>query len=116
MTRARICGALCALVVLLSMGHAEARERARPLAGQINVNAATPDELGLLPGIGSARAEAIVTRRQHRPFRRVEELRKIRGIGAKTYSRIRMYVTVEGKTTLRRADDPGPEPEPRRTL
>ncbi len=116
MSRSRICGALCVLLLLFTVGEAVARDRARPLAGQINVNGATPDELGLLPGIGPARAEAIVARRQRRPFRRIEELRKIRGIGAKTYSRIRMYLTVEGKTTLRRADDPGPEPEARRAL
>ncbi len=116
MSRGRLCGALCDLPLLLSAGGAEARDRARPLAGQINLNAATADELGLLPGIGPARAEAIVARRQQRPFRRIEELRKIRGIGAKAYSRIRIYVAVEGKTTLRRADDPGPEPEPRRAL
>lgn len=113
---ARLCAALCALLWLLAAGTAAARDRPRPLAGLVNVNAATPDELSLLPGIGPARAEAIVTRRQHRPFRRIEELRKIRGIGEKTYSRIRMYVTLEGKTTLRRADDPGPELAPRRAL
>ena len=48
----------------------------------INVNTASVDELVLLPGIGPATAKRIVEyREEHGPFRRIEDLMNVRGIG-----------------------------------
>jgi len=62
----------------------------------ININTATAKELTVLPGIGPARAEAIVAHReQHGPYRRIEDLEKIRGIGPRTVDNLRPLVVVD---------------------
>lgn len=79
-------------------------------AGVINVNSATPDQLQYLPGIGEARARAIVELRQRRPFARVEDLLAVRGIGRATLRRLRPYLAIRGDTTLTRPVRAAPEP------
>lgn len=71
-----------------------------PTEGVVNVNTATVEQLTLLPGIGPSRAEAIVEARQRRPFRAVQDLLRVRGIGRSTLLRLRPYLTVQGETTL----------------
>jgi competence protein ComEA len=52
-------------------------------------------ELDALPGIGPVLARRIVEfRREHGPFRRVDELRAVRGVGPKLLERIRSSVAV----------------------
>lgn len=61
----------------------------------INVNTASPQALEALPGIGPALSERIATYRStQRPFQRVEELRRVNGIGAKTLATLRPMVRV----------------------
>lgn len=69
----------------------------------VNVNTATVAQLSLLPGIGASRAQAIIQARERRPFRTVNELVRVRGIGRAMLLRLRPYVSVNGETTLRRA-------------
>lgn len=69
--------------------------------GQVNLNTATEAELVRLPGVGPARARAIIARRTRRPFRRVSEVMRIRGIGRRTFRRLRPMLTLSGPTTLR---------------
>ena len=62
----------------------------------IDLNAATVKELSGLPGVGKKRAEAIVAyRAENGKFESVDEIRKIDGIGVKTFSKIRERVVVE---------------------
>lgn len=61
---------------------------------RINVNQAGVEELVALPGIGPSRAAAIVAEREKRPFRRVEDIMRVPGIGRKTYLRIRASIRV----------------------
>ncbi|MBL8601796.1 MAG: helix-hairpin-helix domain-containing protein [Myxococcales bacterium] len=69
--------------------------------GVVNINAATQDELERLPGIGPARAEAIVRLRERvRRFGHVEDLVRVRGIGRASMRRLRPFVSLEGPTTL----------------
>lgn len=72
---------------------------ARP-AGVVNIQTATAAELQLLPGIGPSKAQAIVAHRERRPFRRPEDLMRVRGIGRTTFRRVRTMITVNGPTTL----------------
>jgi len=78
-------------------------ESATAPTGVVNVNTATLEQLVLLPGVGPARAQAIIAFREQHPFRRVDELLQIRGIGRVTLDRMRPYVTVDGPTTLTRS-------------
>lgn len=63
--------------------------------GLININTADAATLEHLPGIGPATSQAIVDyRNQHGPFRSVEELTNVKGIGPKKMEQIRAFVTV----------------------
>lgn len=56
---------------------------------RIDVNHATAAELRRLPGIGPILSRRIVEAREKQPFRSLEDLRRVRGIGAKTLERLR---------------------------
>ncbi len=65
---------------------------------RMNLNAATFDQLDRLPGIGPVLAGRIVTyREENGPFRQVDELTRVRGIGPKTLAALRplLFVTDE---------------------
>jgi len=66
----------------------------KPGGGRVDVNAATAAELQMLPGIGPKLSQAIVEARAQRPFGSVEDLRRVRGIGAKSLARLRPQITV----------------------
>jgi competence protein ComEA len=63
----------------------------------IDVNTATATELRNLPGIGPKLSQAIVDERERAPFKSVDDLRRVHGIGAKTLDKLRPYVTVAGR-------------------
>jgi competence protein ComEA len=70
-------------------------ERAEPIAidFQIDVNRADWPELALMPQIGEQLAKRIVADRQeHGPFRDLDDLRRVRGIGPRTLEAMRPYV------------------------
>jgi competence ComEA-like helix-hairpin-helix protein len=61
----------------------------------VDVNAAGPDELALLPRVGPSLAAAIVADRDARgPFRAIADLDRVRGIGPATLDGLRPHVTV----------------------
>ncbi len=63
--------------------------------GLLDLNRASAAELEELPGIGPTLAERIVARRTEQgPFRAVEELREVTGIGEKLFAQIAPLVTV----------------------
>jgi comEA protein len=64
-------------------------------APPINLNSATLSELDDLPGIGPARAAAILQEREARgPFASVEELSRVPGLGPAAIARLRDHVAV----------------------
>jgi competence protein ComEA len=69
-------------------------------SGVVNLNVASEQELTRLPGIGPGKAKAIAEYRHAHPFHRADELTKVKGIGRKTFGRLRPYLTTVGPTTL----------------
>jgi competence protein ComEA len=62
----------------------------------IHLNQASAAELETLPGIGPARAEAIITHREQQgPFATPGDLRAVSGIGEATFQRLAPLITVE---------------------
>lgn len=65
-------------------------------SGPININLASAEELETLPGIGPTYARRIVEfREQNGPFRTLDALMLVSGIGPATLEKIRPHVTVE---------------------
>jgi comEA protein len=100
---------LLSLLVVLSLataGSAPAAERqhgassspataSKPAATPLDINAATADQFERLPGIGASTAARIVEYRQkHGPFKKVEDLMNVRGIGEKSFLRLKPLITV----------------------
>lgn len=64
---------------------------------KININSATAEQLQTLPGIGPALAEEIIAYRQENgPFRSVNELEHVQGIGKDEINAIIPYVSIGG--------------------
>ncbi len=76
------------------------------LEGVVNLNTATPEELRLIPGVGPARVRNILAYRRAHPFRIVDDLARIKGIGRKTVRRWRMHLAVGGPSTAQRVVRP----------
>ena len=63
--------------------------------GKVNINSATAGDFENLPGIGPVLAQKIVDYRdQHGPFRSIQDLMKVSGIGQKKFDSLQAYVTV----------------------
>jgi competence protein ComEA len=78
---------------------------------RLDLNTADHTALRQLPGVGDHLAQRIEDyRRAHGPFRSVDDLRKIEGIGPKMLERLRPLVEVTGPTSA--APEPGPAPRP----
>ena len=82
------------LILVLALAHPGAAAERVPQR-PVNLNTATVTELMQLPRIGARTAERIVAfRKQHGGFLRPEELMNVKGIGEKSYGRLKPYLTV----------------------
>ena len=65
------------------------------ISGKISLNTATLDELMMLPGIGEAKAEAIIKYREEvGAFQNIEELKEVSGIGDAIFDQIKENITI----------------------
>jgi competence protein ComEA len=98
---------LFALAVLLSSPVAfaasqDARTSAKAPSAppMVNINTAPAAELQTLPGVGPATAARIVEYRQKNgPFKKLEELMNVRGMGEKTFLKLRPQLTITAPIT-----------------
>lgn len=89
--------ALCALLILGSPAIAAPIQIPAPAAAKapLNLNAATVDQLETLPGIGRKVAERILEyRTKSGGFKKIEELMNVKGIGEKSFLKIKPLVSV----------------------
>ncbi len=102
---------LVALLAFFAAAHplAQQQQPPRPAAKEaapprpavvVNLNTATVVELQQLPGIGEKVASRIVEYRTKKgPFKKIEELMNVQGIGEKSFLKLRAQLTVGQATT-----------------
>ena len=96
-----------AMVVLLALGLGGAAQAAQESARRtaptakatavapVNLNTASVTQLETLPGIGKSTAERILEYRQKNGgFKKVEDLMNVRGVGEKSFLKLKSLVTV----------------------
>ena len=101
--------ALSTLLMVLALAasaaplvHAQAEGKAQPAASVsaklVDLNTASAEELATVPGIGPALAQRIIEfREKEGRFQRVEDLMKVKGIGEKSFQKLRAHFKVEAK-------------------
>ena len=113
MRRVCISSAIALVFVLAGLSNAANAQSSAPKtpppadqsspAQQLNLNTATAADLAKLPGIGPAVAARIVEYRQKNGgFKKAEELMNVKGIGEKTFLKLKALVTVTPPKTAAR--------------
>jgi competence protein ComEA len=79
----------------------KAKKKSGKLVGVVNINTASASDLEMLPGVGPTKAERVVDHRSKRgKFRRVKDLRRVKGFGRKSLTKLAPYLTIKGPTTI----------------
>lgn len=70
------------------------------LEGKVNINSADTKQLELLPGIGPSTAQKIMEYRAKYPFKEALHLLRVKGVGRKTFAKIKPFLSVSGDSDL----------------
>jgi competence protein ComEA len=66
----------------------------------VNINSASKEQLETLDGVGPVKAQAIIDyRKKNGPFKTVEDIKKVNGIGDATFNSIKKDLVLSGTTT-----------------
>jgi len=98
-------GALLVIVSLAALPARAAKGAASTgspdASGVINVNSATAEQIAFLPRVGIKLAERVVEyRKSNGPFKKIEDLMEVKGVGEKLFVALKPHLTVSGSTTL----------------
>ena len=88
------------LLTFSSAAWAKRPPAAPPVSGVVNLNTGTAKQLEGLPGIGPSRAKAIIAYRAQNHFLKVEDVRKVKGVGKGVFAKAHDHLAVSGPTTL----------------
>src|SRR5437868_434966 len=81
--------------------HPAKKSTRKELSGKLNLNAASEEQLMMLPTVGPSKAERIVAwRKKNGGFKRVADLRRVKGFGYRTFKRLEPLLDIKGDTTL----------------
>ena len=94
--------ALVAALVFFASSPVQAQRAAKPPAAAstevVNLNSATAAQIASLPGIGLKTAELVIAYRQKNgPFKKIEEIMNVRGVGEKSFLKIKHRLSVAAK-------------------
>jgi len=97
---------LLGLLALLAASPARAEKKPLGPGERVDLNGATAAELMRLPGVGKKKAEAIVASREKRPFKKADEVTRVKGCSPGWYARVKAMVTVGEAPAAQRAPEP----------
>jgi competence protein ComEA len=107
----RLSSLVLALLLALVFGGGAAAAQSKPAkapkaaaapSAPVNLNTATAAQLEALPGVGARTAQLIIEHRQKNGgFKKIEELMTIKGIGEKSFLKLKPFVVVEGEKSER---------------
>ena len=90
-----ICGTVLMTSPALTASAQAPQAEVQAASKAINLNLATVDQLETLPGIGRKTAERIVEHRtKNGNFKKVEELMNVKGIGEKSFLKLKPMIVV----------------------
>ena len=107
--RCTIVAVVLSVILLGSMAYGQAKTGGQ---GKINVNTATIEELKLLPGVGDSTAKNILAyRKDNGPFKTLNDIVKVKGIGEKKFKKLQGYLKLDGKSDFEPVKKTKPEKE-----
>jgi competence protein ComEA len=92
------CFVLAGAAALSAQGQAPSPPKAAGATQIVNLNTATATQIARLPGIGEKAAQRIIEyREKNGGFKKIEELMNVKGIGEKSFLKLKPLITVGDK-------------------